>query len=271
MADATLTADGRARLLRDGNEIPLLGLGVWQTRPGGETEDAVRWALEAGYRHVDTAKLYGNEQSVGRALAAAGVPRDELFVTTKLLPRARDPRRALEASLRLLDLDRVDLYLIHWPTGLAAEQWTALEDAYDAGLARAIGVSNWSAEALARTVARGRVVPHVNQVQFSPFQYRRALLDECRRLGVVFESYSPLARGRGLRDPTVARVAHEVGRTPAQVMLRWALERDVPVIPKSVRRERIVENAAVFDFALEPEAMAALDALDETGGSAEAR
>src|SRR5262249_24488590 len=142
---------------------------------------------------------------------------------------------------------------------------------YEAGRARAIGVSNWSVEDLERTVARGSIVPHVNQVQFSPFQFRRALLDECRRLGVLFESYSPLARGRGVRDATVQRSADELGRTPAQVMLRWALERDVPVIPKSVRRERIVENAAVFDFSLPPEAMAALDALDETGGSAQAR
>jgi diketogulonate reductase-like aldo/keto reductase len=257
--------------LANGARMPLLGLGVFQTRSGPDTENAVRWALEAGYRHVDTAALYGNEQSVGRALAASGVPRDELFVTTKLLPRARDPRRALEGSLRLLDLERVDLYLIHWPTGLAAEQWAALEDAYEDGLARAIGVSNWSADALARTAERGRVVPHVNQVQFSPFQYRRALLEKCRRLGVVFESYSPLARGRGMHDATVEGIARELGRTPAQVMLRWALERDVPVIPKSVRRERIVENAQVFDFALEPEAISALDALDETGGSAEAR
>jgi diketogulonate reductase-like aldo/keto reductase len=257
--------------LANGVRMPLLGLGVFQTRSGAETENAVRWALEAGYRYIDTAALYGNEQSVGRALAAGGVPREELFVTTKLLPRARDARRALEHSLRLLELDWVDLYLIHWPTGRADEQWAALEGAYDDGLARAIGVSNWGAEALGRTAARGRVVPHVNQVEFSPFQYRRALLDECRRLGVVFESYSPLARGRGLRDATVTRIAGELGRTPAQVILRWALERDVPVIPKSVRRERIAENAQVFDFTLDPEAMAALDGLDQTGGSAEAR
>ena len=193
--------------LANGVEMPLLGLGVFQTASGPETENAVRWALEAGYRHVDTAALYANEQSVGRAIAASGLPREELFVTTKLLPRARDARNALEHSLRLLDLDHVDLYLIHWPTGLAAEQWDALERAYEDGLARAIGVSNWGTGDLARTVGHGRIVPHVNQVQFSPFEFRRALLDECRRLGVVFESYSPLTRGRGLRDKTVAQVA----------------------------------------------------------------
>jgi diketogulonate reductase-like aldo/keto reductase len=250
--------------------MPLLGLGVFQVRSGRDTEDAVRWALEAGYRHVDTAKLYGNEQSVGRALAASGVPREEVFVTTKLLPRARDVRRALEDSLRLLGLDRVDLYLIHWPTGEAGEQWAALERAYEDGLARAIGVSNWGANLLARTVERASIAPHVNQVEFSPFDYRRALLDECRRLGVVLEAYSPLTRGHDLGDPVVARIAEELGRTPAQVLLRWALEREIPVIPKSIRRERIVENAQVFDFRLGPEAMAALDALDRTGGTGEA-
>ena len=257
--------------LANGVRMPLLGLGVFQVRSGRETEDAVRWALEAGYRHVDTAKLYGNEQSVGHALAASGIPRDELFVTTKLLPRARDARRSLEDSLRLLDLDRVDLYLIHWPTGEAGEQWAALERAYEDGLARAIGVSNWDAGLLARTVERASVVPHVNQVEFSPFEYRRALLDDCRRLGVVLEAYSPLTRGHDLGHPTVTRIAEELGRTPAQVLLRWALERDIPVIPKSTRRERIAENAQVFDFRLGPEAMAALDALDRTGGTGDAR
>jgi 2,5-diketo-D-gluconate reductase A len=256
--------------LANGVRMPLLGLGVFQVRSGRETEDAVRWALEAGYRHLDTAKLYGNEQSVGSALAASGVPREEVFVTTKLLPRARDARRALEDSLRVLALDQVDLYLIHWPTGEAGEQWAALERAYEDGLARAIGVSNWGAGPLARTVERASVAPHVNQVEFSPFEYRRALLEECRRLGVVLEAYSPLTRGHDLGHQTVSRIAEELGRTPAQVLLRWALERQIPVIPKSIRRERIVENAQVFDFRLDAEAMAALDALDRTGGTAEA-
>ena len=257
--------------LANGVRMPLLGLGVFQVRSGRETEDAVRWALEAGYRHVDTAKLYGNEQSVGRALRASGVPREQVFVTTKLLPRARDARGALQDSLRLLDLDQVDLYLIHWPTGEAGEQWAALERAYEDGLARAIGVSNWGAGLLARTVERASVAPHVNQVEFSPFEYRRALLEECRRLNVVLEAYSPLTRGRNLAHPVVVEIASRLGRTPAQVLLRWAIERGIPVIPKSTRRERIVENAQVFDFRLGPEEMAALDALDRTGGTSDAR
>jgi diketogulonate reductase-like aldo/keto reductase len=266
-----VTAEDRVVALANGVRMPLLGLGLWQARSGAETENAIRWALEAGYRHIDTARLYANEQSVGRALAASGVPRDELFVTTKLIPRASDARRALEESLRLLDLDHVDLYLIHWPTGRAEEQWAALEDACDDGLARAIGLSNWDADALRRTASRGRIVPHVNQVQFSPFQFRRALLEECRKLGVALEAYSPLTRGRGLRDATVTRIARELGRTPAQVMLRWAVQRGIPVIPKSTRQERIVENAQVFDFQLGAAQLAALDALDQTGGSASAR
>src|SRR5215468_1653033 len=232
--------------LSNGVEMPLLGLGVWQIADGRQTENAVTWALEAGYRHVDTARLYGNEPAVGRAIRASGLPRTEVFVTTKLQPRARRPARAV------------------------VEQWAALEHAYDQGLARAIGVSNWGAHDLDDVVARGRIPPHVDQVQFSPFQFRRALLAHCHELQITLEGYSPLTRGRSLEDPTVMRVAQEHGRTPAQVMLRWAIERDVAVIPKSAHRERIVENAEIFDFQLAPDAIATLDALDRTGGTAEA-
>ena len=168
-------------------------------------------------------------------------------------------------------MDHVDLFLIHWPTPAAAEQWDALERAYDQGLARAIGVSNWGSRELDATVARGRIRPHVDQVEFSPFQFRRALLEHCHRLQITLEAYSPLTRGQSLGHPTIVRVAREHGRTPAQVMLRWAIERDVPVIPKSTHRARIVENAEIFDFQLAPDAIAALDALDQTGGTASAR
>jgi len=257
--------------LSNGVEMPLLGLGVWQIADGRQTENAVTWALEAGYRHVDTAQLYGNEPAVGRAIRASGLPRTEVFVTTKLQPRARRPARAVDESLGRLGMDHVDLFLIHWPTRAAVEQWAALEHAYDQGLARAIGVSNWGAHDLDDVVARGRIPPHVDQVQFSPFQFRRALLAHCHELQITLEGYSPLTRGRSLEDPTVMRVAQEHGRTPAQVMLRWAIERDVAVIPKSTHRERIVENAEIFDFQLAPDAIATLDALDRTGGTAEAR
>ncbi len=259
------------RTLRNGVRMPLLGLGVWQLPDGPACEQAVRWALEAGYRHVDTARLYGNEESVGRALRGGGVPREELFVTTKLLPRVKDGVRALEGSLRRLGLDHVDLYLVHWPTSLAERHWRDLETLHARGLARAIGVSNWGLGELGPTLASADVVPHVDQVQFSPFTFRRRLLEACEEHGIALEAYSPLVRGRRLDHPEIARVAARHGRTPAQVLLRWALERGVAVIPKSSRRERIEENAQVFDFALGPEDLAALDALDTTGGTSSAR
>jgi diketogulonate reductase-like aldo/keto reductase len=257
--------------LSNGVEMPLLGLGVWRIPDGEQTERAVAWALEAGYRHVDTAQLYRNERAVGRAIHAAGLDRADVFVTTKLHPRARDPARALRESLARLRMDFVDLFLIHWPTSAAIDQWGALERAYDQGLARAIGVSNWGSRELDSIVARGRIRPHVDQVEFSPFQFRRGLLEHCHDLQITLEAYSPLTRGQSLGNPTIVRVAREHGRTPAQVMLRWAIERDVAVIPKSTHKARIVENAEIFDFRLAPDAIATLDALDETRGTASAR
>jgi diketogulonate reductase-like aldo/keto reductase len=257
--------------LSNGLEMPLLGLGVWQVPDGEQTENAVRWALEAGYRHIDTAQIYRNESAVGRAIHSSGLDREEVFVTTKLNPQTKDAGRAIQESLGRLSLDHVDLFLIHWPSAASVEQWGALELAYDQGLARAIGVSNWDSRELDALVRRARIKPLVDQVQFSPFQFRRALLEHSQRLEVTLEAYSPLTRGRSLEDPTIARVARELDRTPAQVMLRWAIERDVPVIPKSTHRDRIIENAQIFDFQLAPDAVAALDALDQTGGTGSAR
>jgi diketogulonate reductase-like aldo/keto reductase len=251
--------------------MPLLGLGVWRIPEGEQTESAVTWALEAGYRHVDTAQLYGNEAAVGRAIHASGLDRADVFVTTKLHPRASNPARALRESLRRLGMEYVDLFLIHWPTEAAVDQWRALERAYDEGLARAIGVSNWGSRELDDIVARARIRPHVDQVEFSPFQFRRGLLEHCHGLQITLEAYSPLTRGQSLRNPTIMRVARDHGRTPAQVMLRWAIERDVAVIPKSTHWARIVENAEIFDFQLAPDAIATLDALDQTGGTGSAR
>jgi diketogulonate reductase-like aldo/keto reductase len=251
--------------------MPLLGLGVWRIPDGEQTESAVSWALEAGYRHVDTAQLYGNEPAVGRAIHASGLDRADVFVTTKLHPRASNPARALRESLRRLGMEHVDLFLIHWPTEAAVDQWRALERAYDEGLARAIGVSNWGSRELDDLVAGGRIRPHVDQVQFSPFQFRRRLLEHCHGLQITLEAYSPLTRGQSLGNPTIVRVARDHGRTPAQVMLRWAIERDVAVIPKSTHWARIVENAEIFDFQLAPDAIATLDALDQTGGTRSAR
>jgi diketogulonate reductase-like aldo/keto reductase len=251
----------------DGLAMPLLGLGVWQAAEGAETARAVGWALEAGYRHVDTAQLYGNERSVGEGLRASGVPREQVFLTTKFRPGRRDPERELQASLQRLGVDQVDLYLVHWPQGGPTRAWPGMERAARAGLAKAIGVSNFSAGDLDAVMAAADIAPAVNQVQFSPFQYRRGLLEACRRHGIVLEAYSPLTRGRNLAHPTITGIAARLGRTPAQVLLRWAVQRGVPVIPKSVRRERIAENARVFDFTLGDDDLRALDALDRTGGT----
>jgi 2,5-diketo-D-gluconate reductase A len=260
-----------SRELADGNRFPLLGLGVWQVPDGPECVDAVRWALELGYRHIDTAQAYGNERSVGEALRQSGLPREEVFVTTKFAPRAGDPVRAVEQSLRRLGLDHVDLYLVHFPRLGPTWAWPGMERARERGYARSIGVSNFGADDVEKVFARGDVAPVVDQVQFSPFEFRRGLLDACERRGVVLEAYSPLGTGRHLADPTVDEIAHRVVRTPAQVLLRWCLQRGVPVIPKSTHRERLEENAQVFDFALADGDMAELDALDRTGGTARAR
>jgi len=243
--------------------MPVLGLGVWQLAAGRETEQAVEWALEAGYRHIDTATLYRNERSVGAALRASGIPREQLFVTTKWLPVRRGAAAEIGRSLERLGLDRVDLYLIHWPLpGRTGRGWRALESIRERGLARAIGVSNYGEHRLAGLLAGARRRPAVDQVHFSPLHHPAALLDYCRRSGVVLEAYSPLERGRALEHPVIVGIARRLGRSPAQVMLRWALQHDVVVIPKSARRERIRENARIFDFALSAAEMAALDRLD---------
>ncbi len=267
MAASALTADGRARVLADGNKMPMLGLGVWQVPDGPVCVNAVRCALELGYRHIDTAQAYGNEASVGRALRESGVPRDEVFVTTKFYPAREDPVVEAEASLRRLGVDYIDLYLIHWPQGGPTWAWPGMELARELGFARSIGVSNFSLGELDQVVAAGAVPPVVNQVHFSPLQYRRGLLEACERDGIALEAYSPLGTGENLANQTVNDVAQRVGRTPAQVLLRWCLQHDVPVIPKSTHRERIQENAQIFDFLLSSEEMAELDALDKTGGT----
>ena len=267
MSTSELEEKRQERLLSVRREIPPLGLGTWQIPDGPECVNAVRWALELGYRHIDTAQVYGNETSVGRGLRESGVARDDVFVTTKFDPRSRDPVAQAEASLRRLGLDHVDLYMIHWPRRGATWAWPGMERARELGYARWIAVSNFSSDQMEQLTAEATVMPAVNQVQFSPFEYRRGLLDECERLGVVLEAYSPLGTGRHLGDATVTRIAERLERTPAQVLLRWCVQREIPVIPKSTHRERIEENAQIFDFTLTDEDMAALDALDRTGGT----
>ena len=271
MSAGESTANGRTRVLADGTEIPLLGLGVWQVPEGRECEDAVGWALEAGYRHIDTAQAYGNERSVGRALRDSGVPREEVFITTKFFPRHQDPAAEAERSLERLGVEFVDLYIIHWPEGGPTWAWDGMQRARESGHARSIGVSNFSIAELDELIAVADVAPTVDQVQFSPFEYRRRLLEACEERGVVIEAYSPLGTGRHLGDRTVAEIADRLGRTPAQVLIRWSVQRELVVLPKSTHRERIAQNAEVFDFTLSGEDMAALDALDQSHGTDQAR
>jgi len=258
---------GRTVTLRGGVEMPTLGLGVWQAAPGAETREAVAESLRVGYRLVDTARAYRNEADVGAAVRESGLSRGDVFVTTKLWNADHGYDRALraiDASLRSLGLDQVDLYLVHWPVeGLRRETWRAMERILADGKARAIGVSNYTERHLDELLSTASVPPAVNQVEFSPFLYQRALLEHCRRHGIQVEAYGPLARGRRLDHPVVTRVAAKLGRAPAQVLLRWGLQHDLVVIPKSVHPERIRENAALFDFALGAPDMEALDGLDE--------
>ena len=248
--------------LPSGALMPTLGLGVWQMEDDGETEQAVRWALELGYRHIDTAAMYRNERGVGEGIRTSGVAREEVFVTTKLMPARPDPDRALRQSLERLGFDYVDLYLIHWPLPkLYPLQWKKLEQLREKGLARDIGVSNFGRRELDNLAKDGRQVPAVNQCHFSPLRHDLGLVELCRERGIVFEAYSPLEQGVGPRNRTVVEVAERVGRTPGQVLIRWAIQHGTVVIPKSSRRERIEENAQVFDFELDEAAMAALDAL----------
>jgi len=248
----------------------MLGLGVWQVPDGPECVAAVHWALDAGYRHIDTAQAYGNEESVGRALRESGVPREDVFITTKFYPGRRDPAAEAEHSLRRLGVDQVDLYIVHWPQGGPTWAWPGMEAAKERGLARSIGVSNFSVGDLDEVLAVATEPPVVNQVQFSALKYRRALLAAAGERNVALEAYSPLGTGRHLSNRHVRRIADRVGRSPAQVLLRWCVQRGLPVIPKSTHRERIQENADIFDFTLSDEDMAALDDLDQTDGTGRA-
>ncbi|UOQ60578.1 aldo/keto reductase [Leucobacter rhizosphaerae] len=256
------------RTLNDGKEIPQLGLGVFLVEPG-ETERIVSEALEVGYRHIDTAAIYQNEAEVGRAIAASGIPRDELFITTKLWNSDQeDPNGAIDASLERLGLDRVDLYLIHWPVpalGTALGAWRGLIDIAASGRSTSIGVSNFEIPHLQQLIDETGVVPAINQVELHPLHQRRELRAFCREQGIAVESWGPLSQGKSdlLTRPEVTSAAEAHGKTAAQVVLRWHLQNDIIVFPKTVRRERMVENADLFDFELSGAEMAAIDGLDQ--------
>lgn len=253
--------------LNTGAEIPQVGLGVWQAPRGAGTRDAVLAALRFGYRHIDTARIYGNEADVGAAVRDSDIPRGEIFVTTKLWNDDQgydSALRAFDASLTRLGLDYVDLYLIHWPVaGKRRDSWRALERLFQDKRARAIGVSNFLEPHLNELLGDAKHVPAVNQIELTPFLQRRGTRALCQQHGIVVEAYSPLTRGRRLDEPALVAVARRVGRTPAQVLLRWGVQHGHVILPKSTRPARIAENGTLFDFALDTPSMAELDALEE--------
>ena len=248
-------------------EMPRLGLGVYLMDPGEETRQAVMTALEEGYRLIDTAAMYGNERDVGRAVQESSVPREGVFVTTKLWNSDHGYDRALRAfdkSLQLLDMEYIDLYLIHWPVeGLRKETWRAMEKLYNDGKCRAIGVSNYTISHLTELLDCADVPPTVDQVEFSPFLYQKDLLEFCQSKDIRLEAYSPLTRTKKFNNSIIQQMAQKYQKSPAQIMIRWALQHEVIVIPKSSHRERIRENARVFDFSISEEDMKTLNGLNQ--------
>ena len=255
--------------LNDGNAIPQLGFGVFQIEPK-DTAKAVSEALEVGYRHVDTAEMYGNEKQVGEAIRSSGLDRRDVFVTSKLSNGAHEPgdaRRAFDATLSELGFDYVDLFLIHWPLptlydGDYVSTWKTLEEFHSDGRARSIGVSNFEVEHLERLAAETSTVPAVNQIEVHPYLTNEAVRSYGREHRIATEAWSPIAQGWVLEDPTITQIAERVGRTPAQVVLRWHLQRGDIVFPKSVTPSRMKENFGLFDFELGSEDMDAIAALD---------
>ena len=261
----------RGITLNDGNTIPQLGFGVFLIEPN-DTSEAVEEALEIGYRHIDTAEMYGNEKEVGEAIRASGLDRGEVFVTSKLSNAFHEPddaRRAFEGTLSELGFDYVDLFLIHWPLptlydGDFVSTWKSLEEFHSDGRARSIGVSNFQIEHLEQLAAETDTVPAVNQIEVHPYLTNDAVRSYGREHGIATEAWSPIARGAVLDDSTITEIAEKVGKTPAQVVLRWHIQRSDIVFPKSVTPSRMKENFEIFDFELASEDMEAITALDRS-------
>lgn len=254
-------------LLNNGLEMPWLGFGVYQINDGQEVVQAVRNALEIGYRSIDTATVYGNEQGVGKAIRESGIPRENIFLTTKVWNNDQRGERTLaafEESLKRLETEYVDLYLVHWPVkGCYQETWRAMEKIYQSGRAKAIGVSNFLVHHLEDILRDSQIVPSVNQVEFHPFLVQPELLRFCQNHKIQVEAWSPLMQGKIVTEQVVQKLAENYHKTPAQIVLRWNLQHKVVTIPKSIRPNRIAENTQIFDFELSQADMNVLDALNE--------
>lgn len=253
--------------LNTGANVPMIGLGTWNLE--GQAESAVQVALEAGYRHIDTAKMYNTEKEIGRALRKSTIPREEIFITTKLLPSDQGYDRtitAIEDSLGRLDQEYVDLYLIHWPhedERVRSETWKAMEDIYNSGKAKAIGVSNYQLHHLGEMDSYAEIMPAMNQIEVHPFWYRKDLVEFCHSHDIAVTNYSPLMRAHHMKDPTIVSIARAHKKTPAQILLRWGIQLANVVIPKAAKAEHIRENIDVFDFELTKKDMEKLDELNE--------
>ena len=253
--------------LADGNSMPLFGLGVWAASPGKETYDATLYALKTGYRHIDTAEMYGNEKDVGNAITDSGIGRGEIFVTTKLWNSGFGYDHAIESfdlSLKKMNLEYIDLYLIHWPEGESQiETWGALERIKKSGKCKSIGVSNFAPKHLKEILSKSSEKPVVNQIEISPFLQQKIISTYCMKENIHLTGYCPLARGERFDNPKLAKIARETNKTPAQIMIRWAIQNGHTVVPKSTRPKRIKGNSNVFNFCLNKEQMRVLNGLEE--------
>ena len=253
--------------MNDGHKIPVVGLGTWKSEPGDSTYNAVLASINAGYRHIDTARAYDNESDVGRAVSDGGVSRDDLFITTKLWNKDQGYDTAIEAcekSLARLGCDYIDLYLIHWPLkDKRNDSWKAFIDLQERGLCRSIGVSNFTIQNLEELENKFGVIPAANQVEFHPYYYQKDLLEYCNSKNIIIEAYSPLVHAKRMDEERLVEISEEMGKTPAQILIRWSIQRGMVVLPKSVNENRIIENFAVFDFDISDSLMKRLDDLDE--------
>jgi len=253
--------------LADGNSMPLFGLGVWNANPGRETYEATLFALKNGYRHIDTAEMYRNEKDVGNAITDSGIGREEIFVTTKLWNSGLGYDHALESfdlSLKKMNLEYIDLYLIHWPEGKSQiETWGALERIKQKGKCKSIGVSNFAPKHLKEILCKSSEKPVVNQIEISPFLQQKKVSSYCKKANIHLTGYCPLARGERFDNYKLSKIAKETKKTPAQVMIRWAIQSGHTVIPKSTKRKHIKENSNVFDFVLSKQQIKDLEVLEE--------